>query len=75
MPKKNHLSAHRGPAAITLRWRARLLQSGMTNTVAIWLGVLIVGFFLLDQFVLDLGAGLFLAKRGLDLIEYLAFWR
>lgn len=47
----------------------------MTNTVTIWLALLILGFFVLDHFVLGLEAGLFLARRGLDLIEYLAFWR
>lgn len=47
----------------------------MSNRVAagIVLGVLL--FLLLDALVLRLGAPLFLARRGLDLIEWLAFWR
>ncbi len=47
----------------------------MTNTLAIWIVALIASFFLLDTFVLHLGAPLFLARKGMDLIAYLAFWR
>lgn len=47
----------------------------MTNTLAIWIVALVAGFFLLDHFVLQLGAPLFLAHKGMDLIEYVAFWR
>jgi hypothetical protein len=47
----------------------------MTDGLAIALVLLIAGFLLLDQFVLDLGAPLFLARKGLALVEWLAFWR
>ena len=47
----------------------------MTNALAIWIVACIAGFFLLDHFVLHLEAPLFLAHKGMDLIEYLAFWR
>ena len=47
----------------------------MTNTLAIWLFLFIVAFFALDYFVLHLDAARFLARKGLDLIDYLAFWR
>ncbi len=47
----------------------------MTNALAIGIFVAIAGFFLLDHFVLHLGAPLFLARKGMDLIEWLAFWR
>jgi len=47
----------------------------MTNQIAIGLALLIVGFFVLDAYVLHLDAGVFLARKGLDLIEYLAIWR
>ena len=47
----------------------------MTNALAIGIGIVIAGFFLLDHFVLHLGAPLFLARKGMDLIEWLAFWR
>jgi len=36
---------------------------------------LIAGFFLLDHFVLHLDAALFLARKGLLALDYLAFWR
>ncbi len=49
--------------------------AAMTNTLAIWIVAFIAGFFLLDHFVLHLGAPLFLARKGMDLLEYLAFWR
>lgn len=47
----------------------------MTNTIAVWIVVLIAGFFLLDHFVLHLDAALFLARKGLLGLDYLAFWR
>ena len=47
----------------------------MTNGLAIALVILIAGFLLLDQLVLHQGAPLFLARRGLELMEWLAFWR
>jgi hypothetical protein len=47
----------------------------MTNALALVLIGLVAGFFLLDHFVLHIDAALFLGRRGLDLIEWLAFWR
>ena len=47
----------------------------MTNGLALALILLIAGFFALDHWVLHLDAPLFLARRGLDLIEWVAFWR
>ena len=47
----------------------------MTNALALSIVVLIAGFLLLDQFVLHWGAPLLLARRGADLVEWLAFWR
>ena len=47
----------------------------MTNTLTIWIVALIAGFFLVDHYILQLGAPLFLARKGMDLIDYLAFWR
>lgn len=46
----------------------------MTNKLAIWLGALIVIFFATDLFF-DWGATLFLLRKFIDLITYLAFWR
>ncbi|KPP84796.1 MAG: hypothetical protein HLUCCA08_12265 [Rhodobacteraceae bacterium HLUCCA08] len=47
----------------------------MTNRLALWLVLLIAAFFVLDHFVLQLDAALFLGRKFTDLIEYLAFWR
>ncbi|MEZ5731324.1 MAG: hypothetical protein R3D97_03250 [Paracoccaceae bacterium] len=47
----------------------------MTNRIAIALAILIAAFFVADHYWLHLDAALFLARRLLDFIEYLAFWR
>lgn len=47
----------------------------MTTKIAIYLALAIAAFFALDHYVLHLNAGVFLAKRGLELINYLAIWR
>lgn len=47
----------------------------MTNRLALTLAFLIVGFFALDAYVLNLGAGVFLGRKFLDLLQYMAFWR
>jgi hypothetical protein len=47
----------------------------MTNTLAIWLGVIVLGLLAADLIMADGGGSLFLARKGLDLIEWLAFWR
>lgn len=51
------------------------LDKAMTNTIAIWLGLAIIGFFALDRFVLHLN-GIEIVLRGLlQLIDKVAFWR
>jgi len=47
----------------------------MTNPIAIWIVIFVIGFFLLDHFYLHLDAGLIIARKLRDLIEYVAFWR
>ncbi len=47
----------------------------MTNTIAFWLAAAILGFLALDYFVLDLQAPVYLGRKLLELIEYIAFWR
>ena len=47
----------------------------MTNSIAIGLVLTIVGFFLLDHFVLHLDAATFLLRKLIALIDTLAFWR
>lgn len=47
----------------------------MTNTIALGLGALILGGIAVDAFLTG-GDGLFfVARKGLELIENLAFWR
>lgn len=47
----------------------------MTNVIAFWLVVLIAAGLALD-FALTGGDGaLFLAREGLDLLQWVAFWR
>lgn len=47
----------------------------MTNTIAIVLGVLLVGLIAADLLIYDWGAVLFLARKAAALSEWLAFWR
>lgn len=47
----------------------------MTNSIAIVLGLLILGFLALDHFILEWGVPVFLMQRLSDLISYLAIWR
>jgi hypothetical protein len=47
----------------------------MTNRIAIVLGLLILGGVAYDVLRNDLSGLLFLARKLMDLIEYLAFWR
>ncbi|MCM2562161.1 hypothetical protein M8756_08335 [Lutimaribacter sp. EGI FJ00015] len=47
----------------------------MTNQIAIALGLLILAALGYDHYSQDGAALLFLAKKGLALIEWLAFWR
>lgn len=47
----------------------------MTSRLAIILALLIAGFFSLDAYVFEWGAGVFLLKKLMDLITYIAFWR
>ena len=47
----------------------------MSNTVAIVLGLTLIGLILLDTVMFDAENLLFLAKKLLELIEWIAFWR
>lgn len=47
----------------------------MTTRLAFIVMFLIVGFFVLDHYVLHLNAFIFLAKKGVDLMQAIAFWR
>ena len=47
----------------------------MTNSIAVFLGLLILGAVALDVMVYGTEHLLFLARKFADLIEWLAFWR
>ncbi|MGI9370329.1 MAG: hypothetical protein ACR2O2_15980 [Ruegeria sp.] len=47
----------------------------MTNPLAIWLGILILGGVLLDYSLFGTEHLLFLGKKLYDLLDWLAFWR
>ncbi len=50
-------------------------EAGVTNSVAIALLALILGFFLLDALVLHQGFALQLARTFVRFIEWVSFWR
>ncbi|WP_170222782.1 hypothetical protein [Marimonas lutisalis] len=47
----------------------------MTNQIAIWLGLIIVALLCLDWYFFDWSGLVFLLRKGVELIEWLAFWR
>lgn len=47
----------------------------MTNTISIWLGLIILGLLATDFLLYDWGAMVFLGRKFLELSEYIAFWR
>ena len=47
----------------------------MSNSIAIGLGTVLLAAIFIDWAVFGTEHFLFLAKKGLDLIEWLAFWR
>ncbi|MGJ8605857.1 MAG: glyceraldehyde-3-phosphate dehydrogenase [Marivita sp.] len=47
----------------------------MTNSIAIGLGLLILGGIGIDAFLTGGDGLLFLAAKGIDLVEWIAFWR
>jgi len=47
----------------------------MTNQIAIWLGVLILGGLMLDYALVGTEHLLFLGKKFYELLDWVAFWR
>jgi hypothetical protein len=47
----------------------------MTNTIAIWLGLIITALLATDYVLYDWANTLFLLRKFMELIEWLAFWR
>ncbi|MBL4626558.1 MAG: hypothetical protein JKY00_00705 [Roseicyclus sp.] len=47
----------------------------MTNTLAIWIGIVIAAFFAVDAVLFDWTYTLFLGLKLADLLWWLSFWR
>ncbi|SOB99764.1 hypothetical protein [Rhodobacter maris] len=47
----------------------------MTDTIAIWIATIVVLFFGIDALFFDGFSAVFLARKMLLLIEWVAFWR
>jgi len=47
----------------------------MTTKIAIWLALIILGCLALDYFAFEWANTLFTLRKGLELIEYITFWR
>ena len=47
----------------------------MTNSIAIGLGLLILGGIGVDAFLTGGEGFLFVARKGIDLLEWIAVWR
>ncbi|QXT38837.1 hypothetical protein [Gymnodinialimonas ceratoperidinii] len=47
----------------------------MTNTLAIWIVIVIAAFIAVDAVMLDYTMSLFLARKFADLLNWMAFWR
>ena len=47
----------------------------MTNKIAIVLGLVILGLFALDYFIIGADSHIFLGRKLGELIEYMDFWR
>ena len=49
--------------------------SAITNRIAIFLALAIVAFLVVDFLVFERAMSLFLARKFVDLIDLVAFWR
>jgi hypothetical protein len=47
----------------------------MTNRIALWLGVVLIGLIAADLMLVGNKHLVFLGKKMVDLIEWMAFWR
>mgnify|MGYP001576776941 FL=1 len=47
----------------------------MTNRIALWLGVVLIGLIAADLMLVGDKHLVFLGKKMVDLIEWMAFWR
>lgn len=73
-PQMNHLLLR--PAHAPLSFAGGLYHSiVMTNSLALWLALFVLAAIAVDVVLFDKTNLLFLAKRGFELIDWMAFWR
>ncbi|MEM7317815.1 MAG: hypothetical protein AAF408_19700, partial [Pseudomonadota bacterium] len=58
-----------------LAGRRNFAGTTMTNQIAIWLGIFILGAVMLDYSFYGTEHLLFLSKKLLEFLDWLAFWR
>ena len=77
-PQGRSRSAPLPGAAPRPLWSAPALGAmpwSMTNTIAIWLVIFIALAVGYDYLQHDSAGALFLARKGVDLLQWVAFWR
>ena len=47
----------------------------MTNTIALWLGALVLALLAVDYFVLGWEITIFLGRKFIELTDWIAIWR
>lgn len=47
----------------------------MTNALAIWIGILLAACVAADALLFDWTYSMFLARKFLDVLRWMAFWR
>ena len=47
----------------------------MTNRIAVWLALIVVAVLAVDGLAFGGHLPVFLGRKGLDLLEWVAFWR
>jgi hypothetical protein len=47
----------------------------MTNTLAIWIMIVLAGCIAVDAVLFDWSGAMFLARKFLDVLRWMAFWR
>jgi hypothetical protein len=54
---------------------ARSTRFAMTNRLAVWLALIIAALLAYDYYQFDWANTVFLIRKFVDLIEWIAFWR
>ncbi len=59
------------------RWGGSCNQEAarLTNKIAIWIACILVGLICIDALINDWGVAAFLAKKFVQFIDWVKFWR